>query len=175
LVLNNNCDIDLFREYLKNRLPDYMIPSYFVVIDKVPITQNGKIDTNNLLNLDVSAPKKIIEEMTLMQKEVRKVFAKYLGFDNISLYDDLFAIGGDSIMVVQIFSEINKEFGVSIGVDKIFSSEHITIHWLTDLVEKHQIEAIGSDSYDLLLKQVEAMTDDQVQELLLSMNNRELM
>lgn len=170
LVLKNNCDINLFREYLKDHLPDFMIPSYFIVIDKIPVTQNGKIDKNNLLNVDVTEPKKIVEEMTLMQKEVRKVFTKYLGFSNISLDDDLFAIGGDSITVVQIFSEINKEFGVRIGVDKIFSSEHITIRWLADLVEKCHIEAVGINAYESLLEEVGVMTDDQVQALLLDMN-----
>jgi len=167
LVLNNDFEVNLFREYLKNLLPYFMIPSYFFVVDKIPVTENGKIDKNSLLNLDVTSSENVAEEMTLMQKEISKVFAKHLGFDKFSLDDDLFAIGGDSIMVVRIFSEINRDFGVNIGVDKIFSSKNITIRWVVNLVEKCQIEAIGVSTYELLLKKVEAMTDEQVQALLL--------
>ncbi len=98
------------REYLSKDLPDYMIPSYFMQMDKLPLTSNGKIDRKALPEPDKSvstgaeyeAPRNEIEE------KLSEIWREVLGADTMGINDSFFMLGGDSIKAIQVCSRLQR-------------------------------------------------------------------
>nr|WP_150149854.1 non-ribosomal peptide synthase/polyketide synthase [Bacillus swezeyi] len=112
------------RSYLKNELPDYMIPSYFVQIEHMPLTANGKIDTDALPEPELSteaeyeAPRNHTEEQLVM------VWKEVLGVENLGITHHFFAAGGDSIKALQIISRLSRE-GIALEMKDLFANPQI--------------------------------------------------
>ncbi len=114
------------RMYLLNVLPDYMVPSFFVKIESLPLTINGKLDESKLPE-PVFGKKNKKTPKNEIQKKLVKIWAEILGVseDKIGVNTSFFEIGGDSLKVIQISEKINQEFNVNIPVTKIFSHPFI--------------------------------------------------
>jgi amino acid adenylation domain-containing protein len=170
VVCNAESVINELREHLAQNLPDYMIPSAFVVVPELPVTFNGKVDRKALLAMDMANANNAIQpstEMSFLQNEVYKIWQHILGYDDIGLDEDLFKVGGDSIAAIQIFTAVNQEFGVNIYMEELFSSEHFSIRWIAELIEKYQINLLGEQEYSDLLTQIEGMSEEEIATLLL--------
>jgi iturin family lipopeptide synthetase C len=117
------------REHLSMELPEYMIPSYFVPLDRFPLTPNGKIDRKALpkpsevinSGFQYSAPRNEIEE-TLV-----KVWGDVLGVEQLGIEHDYFALGGDSIKAIQITARL-KKFKLNLELSDLFQ-----FHTIKDL------------------------------------------
>jgi amino acid adenylation domain-containing protein/FkbH-like protein len=112
------------REYLRTKLPEYMIPQHIVVLSQLPMTSNGKIDRKKLPQ--PSGPVKTGfsdgGKMTELERRLLNIWKKILGLDHIDLTDNFFEIGGNSLLSVQIFSEIHSLTGVNLPLATIFKS-----------------------------------------------------
>ncbi|WP_066495485.1 non-ribosomal peptide synthetase [Abyssisolibacter fermentans] len=122
VVSDKEFTVTEIRKFLSKRLSDYMIPSYFIYIEKIPITTNGKIDREALLKLDIDtntsveyeAPRNDIEEILL------KIWQEVLSINrDIGINDNFFEIGGDSIKAIQISARLQK-YNLKIEVKNIF-------------------------------------------------------
>jgi amino acid adenylation domain-containing protein len=170
VVCNVEPVISKLREHLAQNLPEYMIPSDFVVLPELPVTANGKVDRKALLAQEIINANNTIQshsEMSFLQNEVYKIWKHILGYDDIDLDEDLFKVGGDSIVAIQIFTAVNEEFGVNIYMEELFSSEHFSIRWIAELIEKYQINLLGEQEYSDLLTQIEGMSEEEIANLLL--------
>jgi len=170
VVCNSEPMISELREHLGKSLPDYMIPSAFVILSEMPLTINGKIDRQALLLKELHNASNInqrLTEMSFLQGEVYKIWSQILAHDDFDVDDDIYEVGGDSIAAVQVFTAIDSEFGVSIDWEELFSSEHFSIRWLASLIEKYQVNLLGEDEYSTLLNQIDGMSDEEVARLLL--------
>ncbi len=110
------------KSYLSDRLPAYMIPSYYCIMEKLPITQNGKID-RSLLPKPESGQESggvFIAPRNEMEKKLTKVISQVLNIEKISIADNFFSLGGDSIKAIQIAARLNEE-GLKIRVKDILS------------------------------------------------------
>jgi len=97
------------RKYLEERLPDYMIPSYFVPIEQLPLTRNGKLDRRSLPEPDISQlQQSYVPPGTENEKILAEVWSEVLGIKRIGLEDNYFVLGGDSIKSIQIISKLAK-------------------------------------------------------------------
>ncbi|NDA89622.1 MAG: amino acid adenylation domain-containing protein [Alphaproteobacteria bacterium] len=120
---------------LQNKIPHYMLPDMLIRLEFLPLTRNGKIDKNALPEIglaeDVSnyvAPRNDIEDrITIIWSEILVVPK-----DKISIYDDFFALGGDSITAIRLSSRMYQEFSLDITVRHIF--EFSTIEKLYELL-----------------------------------------
>ena len=116
------------RDYLKGKLPEYMIPSRFVQIEEFPTLPNGKIDpkalklTSQQKNFEIEDEKALAKNDT--EKQLLKIWEDVLGFQSIRRNDNFFEIGGDSILSIQIVSKARKE-GIFLAPNQMF--EHQTI------------------------------------------------
>ncbi|MCX6581803.1 MAG: amino acid adenylation domain-containing protein [Candidatus Aminicenantes bacterium] len=134
IVLKKEIEASELREYLRGKLPDYMIPSYFVPLEKIPLTPNGKIDRRALPGpgLDVSdgyaAPGNEIE------KKLVRLWAEILGRDalhasqlqtSIGINDNFFQLGGHSLKATILVSKIHKELEVKVELMEIFRTPFI--------------------------------------------------
>jgi amino acid adenylation domain-containing protein len=127
IVSQNQSKISILREYLSKYLPDYMIPAYFIQLEEIPLTSNGKIDRKALpdpreINLQGSA--QYTAPRNDMEKISAKVWQEILLRDNIGIDDSFFEMGGNSIKAIQVASRL-KEFDIEINIDTFFS--HLTI------------------------------------------------
>ena len=105
---------------LKKRLPEYMIPE-FVFIQTFPLTGNGKIDSKSLISsyLEKSEQKEIIQPETDLEREFSLIWKEVLGVENISVTENFFELGGDSIRAIQLISRLIKK-GYKLEVRDLF-------------------------------------------------------
>ena len=122
-IADNAKDEDLLREYILSQLPDYMVPSFFIHLEKLPLTINGKLDRKalpepELMNEDLyKAPENEIEEQLV------DIYSQLLDINSsqISVEDDFYKLGGNSILAIRLVGKINKELNKNIHVSKIYS------------------------------------------------------
>ncbi|MEC3465504.1 condensation domain-containing protein, partial [Bacillus thuringiensis] len=102
-------NVDGWREYLKAKLPSYMVPSGFVAMEAIPLTANGKVDREALpmpeekqINSECVGPRNSNEQI------LTTIWKRVLGVKKVGIYDNFFEIGGDSILSIQIISQASQ-------------------------------------------------------------------
>jgi len=125
---NENLEESL-RNYLKQRIPEYMIPSSLIFLNELPITPNGKIDKKNLLNLakQIKPTNKFIAPRDEIEQKLADIFKEVLelkGDKKIGIYDNFFELGGHSLLAIQIISKL-KKIGITITLRDIFTLKNI--------------------------------------------------
>ncbi|MCU0532504.1 MAG: amino acid adenylation domain-containing protein [Hydrococcus sp. Prado102] len=116
-----------YREYLAEKLPDYAIPSAFVMLESLPLTPNGKIDRRALPAPDTSSralKASQVPPSTAAEKILAEIWQEVLGVSNIGIHDNFFELGGDSILSIGIVSRANRA-GLAIAPKQLF--QHQTI------------------------------------------------
>ena len=126
---NTRINIPEIKNYLAQYLPKYMIPSYFIQLDKIPLSINGKVN-RALLPL----PEVIVEEtVTLsndpLENKICNIWKDLLNLESIGVKDNFFDIGGNSLTAIRFASRIHKEINIEINVSEIF--QHPTIESLS--------------------------------------------
>ncbi|MFL6282408.1 MAG: non-ribosomal peptide synthetase, partial [Pyrinomonadaceae bacterium] len=132
------------QEYLRGRLPAYMVPSAFVELETLPLTRNGKVDRKALpapsegfgrtLNLSVAYQ----EPRTEMEVALAATWREVLGVEEVGIYDDFFALGGHSLLATQIINRVNQTFQIDLPVRAIFDDP--TVAGLSLLIEETLVE-----------------------------------
>ncbi|MBN3992584.1 MAG: AMP-binding protein [Nostoc sp. NMS2] len=115
------------RSFLKQKLPDYMVPSAFVILDALPLTPNGKIDRRGLPKPDTARhelEKDIVAPRTESEEILAKIWCEVLHLEQIGIHDNFFELGGDSILSIQIIFKA-KLAGLQLSAKQIF--QHQTI------------------------------------------------
>ncbi|MGB7604680.1 MAG: condensation domain-containing protein, partial [Lutisporaceae bacterium] len=115
------------REHLSKNLPDYMIPAYFIQLDKLPLTENGKVDRKALpevdgsINTDIEyeAPRNEIEE------KLAEIWSEVLGIEKIGINDNFFELGGHSLKATNVIAKIHKELNVELPLREMFKTPTI--------------------------------------------------
>jgi amino acid adenylation domain-containing protein len=118
--------IDL-RHYLKDRLPDYMLPSAFVMMDKLPLTTNGKLNRKALPVPGVIRPnldEDFEEAVTPQEKVLAEIWAKVLRLEKVGVNDNFFMLGGDSIRTIHVRS-MAQEHGLDFTLQDLFVHQTI--------------------------------------------------
>ncbi|WP_341271465.1 amino acid adenylation domain-containing protein [Clostridium cellulovorans] len=111
------------REYLLEDLPEYMIPSFFIKLDTIPMTSNDKVDRKAL-----PAPYEVVKELiheepkTSEEKIMVELWKQVLGIEEMGVTDNFFEIGGYSLKATELMFKINREFNVSISFAEIFKN-----------------------------------------------------
>ncbi|AOX02680.1 hypothetical protein BJP34_27455 [Moorena producens PAL-8-15-08-1] len=114
------------REFLKQKLPDYMVPSAFVTLDSLPLTPNGKVDRKSLPAPDgvVTSVEEYVAPRTEIEQTLTNLWEELLAKDKVSIHDNFFEIGGDSILSIQVVSRA-KNSGIHITPQQIFLHQTI--------------------------------------------------
>ncbi|AEY65149.1 non-ribosomal peptide synthetase [Clostridium sp. BNL1100] len=128
--------IQELKDFLAKKLPEYMIPSYIVQLDKIPLSQNGKLDRKSLpepsgdilIQTEYVAPKNETEDRLV------NIWHEVLGTERIGVEDNFFEIGGNSMLLIQVHSMINSVYPSKVSVADLFT--YPTISKLTELILK---------------------------------------
>lgn len=128
LVATEEQNISDIRNYMLSKLPDYMVPSRYVQVASMPITVNGKIDKKSLVNCD---GRELLSEATFQlptnkeEETILAIWEEILGNDKISVKDNFFDLGGNSIKAIKILHKINQEFMTDINLRSLFNNPTI--------------------------------------------------
>jgi len=139
LVLEADSDVTpkILRDYLRRRLPEYMLPSAFVRLEALPLTPNGKIDraalpapdAANTLHEALSA-----DPVTPTQQRIIEILRALLGREKIGPNDDFFLLGGHSLLGAQLIARLRETFGVELALRTVFDAP--TVVALADEIER---------------------------------------
>ncbi|RNA62698.1 amino acid adenylation domain-containing protein [Chryseobacterium nematophagum] len=126
--------------YLSGLLPEYMVPSTYVHLESLPLTINGKLDRRALPEPNFTGDKEYIAPTTVLEKQLAEIYGEVLGLplESISLHDDFFRLGGDSIISIQLVSRLRKRLSLSLSVKEVFT--YRTVYHLSELLESRRDE-----------------------------------
>ncbi|MCC3587269.1 non-ribosomal peptide synthetase [Microcoleus sp. PH2017_30_WIL_O_A] len=113
------------RNFLKDKLPDYMVPSSFVFLKTMPLTPNGKIDRQKLLAPAIKIPElgqDYVAPQTPVEDVVAGIWAEVLGLERVGIRDNFLELGGHSLVVTQIATRIRDTFQVELPLRTLFES-----------------------------------------------------
>jgi acyl carrier protein len=123
------------RAYLKGRLPEYMIPSAWVVLKELPLTPSGKLDRRAL-----PSPQRRPEEVgeyiaprTELERTLAAIWAQLLRVDHVGVRDNFFELGGHSLLGMKLIAKIAEQVGVRLSVIAVF--QYPTVQQMADIVE----------------------------------------
>jgi acyl carrier protein len=128
--------LDHLRHYLQEYLPEYMIPSAFVVLEQFPLTPNGKVDRRALPIPDPQSSRSqssILGPRTPTEATLLAIWSEVLRISPISVEDDFFKLGGHSLLAIQVISRIGRAFNREIQLQSLF--EHSTIAQLAEYID----------------------------------------
>jgi amino acid adenylation domain-containing protein len=108
------------KEYLKNRLPNYMIPSQIMVLEQLPLTANGKLDRRALPAPNTAAASDLEIPVTPTEEILASLWQGLLKIQSVGRSDNFFELGGHSLLATQLIARIRDSFGVELPVRKVF-------------------------------------------------------
>ncbi|WP_275667432.1 non-ribosomal peptide synthetase [Bacillus swezeyi] len=147
ITANREIPVEELRGFLGEKLPDYMIPAYFVKLDKLPLTKNGKVDRKALPEPDRNAGAEAEYEAprNFVEKQIISILEEVLGTERMGISCRFFDRGGNSLKAMQAVNSINKAFGINMGVSTFF--ENTTAKNLAHCVLHAEAESDGMVEY----------------------------
>ncbi|HZM01643.1 MAG TPA: amino acid adenylation domain-containing protein [Candidatus Saccharimonadales bacterium] len=136
------------RAFLKQKLPDYMVPSVFIDLDAFPLTPNGKIDRRalpkpgSIRNADADVP-----PQTHLQSQLQKIWEQVLGHQAFGPRDNFFEIGGHSLLAVQLIAQIEKVLGIKLPLPILFQAP--TVEKLAEMICQEGAPPCGSSLVEI--------------------------
>jgi acyl carrier protein len=156
---------DRLRAFLKERLPEYMVPSAFVALERLPLSPNGKVDRRALPVPGESRPpaKVFIAPRTRAEELLAGIFGQVLRLKRVSVEDDFFDLGGHSLLATGVVARIRDAFGIELPVRGLFEAPSVA--QLAALVARALETRAGTD-LGQVLAQVEQLSDEEVAKML---------
>lgn len=135
----------ILRRYLEDKLPDYMIPFNFVVLERMPLTSNQKVDRKKLPNPILKKQDELIDESIRpkdpIEEKVIDIWKEILKIENIKCTDNFFELGGDSLQVYQIVMRVEAEFKVKIPIEVLYREPNVpsVSRYIKNKLQKSQL------------------------------------
>ena len=147
--------INELRRSLKEQLPEYMLPSAFVLLDTFPLTPNGKIDRKALPLpdfTDVVRDGVIAAPTTPTEIRLVEIAAPLLGLEQVGIDDNFFLIGGNSLLGMQLLAQLSDVFGIDMPT--------------RTLLDAPTVRGLAAEIERLILAKLEVMSNDEAQQML---------
>lgn len=120
---------EIIRQQLSESLPDYMLPTQILLLDKFPLTRNGKVDRKKLAQIDVNTheKKEIVEEVatTKTEEALIDIWKELLDKEEIKTHNNFFDLGGHSLKVISMISQVKKKMNAEISIKDVFIRPNI--------------------------------------------------
>lgn len=132
----------VLKSVLYSKLPEYMVPQYFVKMDQLPHTPNGKVDRKALPDPVIDEKElEIVKPRNAIDKELIKIIEKMLQVDKVGINNTLIELGGDSLTAITLSTKILSKFNVQLNIKDILSN--YTIKDMSDYIAKNKTEDIS--------------------------------
>jgi amino acid adenylation domain-containing protein/non-ribosomal peptide synthase protein (TIGR01720 family)/FkbM family methyltransferase len=128
----------VLREFVKDKLPDYMQPSAYVLLEALPLTANGKVDRAALPSPEAAGSLRATSfaaPRTATELELARIWSELLRLERVGIHDDFFALGGHSLLAMQLVSRVRSTFRVELPLRELFETP--TVAKLAEAIERH--------------------------------------
>jgi amino acid adenylation domain-containing protein len=126
------------REFLRQRLPEYMVPATFTAIEQMPLTGNGKVDRQALAQMQPRPGSNLKAEdqrpRTAVEERLAQLWAEILGIEQVGIHQNLFQLGGNSLVAIRIVTRVRELFGVDLPLRELFQA--LTVAGLGELISQ---------------------------------------
>jgi len=161
-----NISASELRGYLREKLPDYMVPTTLMFLESLPFSPNGKLDRKSLLAPDptrAELKETYIAPRTATEEVLAGIWAEMLKVEQVGVHDDFFDLGGHSLLAVQIVSRIRGAFSIEFPLRSLF--EMPTIAEIAAMIEQNHAKQASDPELAQILREVEAMTEEEAQKI----------
>ena len=144
------------RDFLKQKLPDHMVPAMYVALEKMPLTPNGKVDRKQLpapQGSRVKAEGEFVAPKGNVEQSVATIWKEILHVEQIGVDDNFFDFGGHSLQVVQVQNRLRETIGVNVPVLKLF--QFPTIRTLAKFISEQSAPAANGSAQDAFRSKIE--------------------
>ena len=155
-------DIAALRASARTCLPEYMLPSAFVVLEQLPLTPNGKVDRRALPmpEGDAFVVAEYVGPRNAEEEVLAGLWADVLGLPRIGIHDNFFDLGGHSLLATQLVTRMQKALGGDIGLRMMFEAP--TVAGFAELLLRQRMENIDEDELAGMLQQLEALSEADI-------------
>ena len=163
----SSVSVSELRRFLTTKLPEYMIPAVFVMLDALPVTPNGKIDRKALPCPDHTRPEIVepyLAARTPTEELLVGIWTEALKLERLGIRDNFFDLGGYSLLATMVISRINHQFHIEVPLRSMFESQ--TVAAMAKLIEEQREQPVSSEVLDRTLSEIEALSEEEVETLL---------
>ena len=140
VVLSDEAEVSALRDYINNRLPDYMVPNVLMVVDEFPLTPNGKLDRNALPSPEPGVlTNAYVAPRSDVELKLSQIWSEVLGVDRVGIHDNFFELGGHSLLATRVISALRQHFEIELPLRSLFESP--TVAGLAEHVVDEQTQA----------------------------------
>jgi hypothetical protein len=153
--------------FLRQKVPEYMVPSAFMFLDTLPLTANGKIDRRNLPVPDQNRPEQessFVAPRTPVEELLAQIWAEVLKLEQVGIHDNFFELGGHSLSLTQVASRIQRDFLVSLPLRILFDAP--TIADQSAAIAAAQLEQEDAADAARIVKELKQLSPEKVTALL---------
>jgi amino acid adenylation domain-containing protein len=150
------------RNLLQRKLPSYMVPSAFVILDALPLMPNGKIDRKALPEPDSERPdieNPYVGPRTPTEELLAGIWCEVIGLKKVGINDNFFELGGHSLLATQVISRVINTFRVKVPLRSLFQAP--TVAELAVVIAQEQVEKAEGKDIDSMLAELEALSDEE--------------
>jgi hypothetical protein len=150
-------------DFLRQRLPDFMLPSMFVTLDSLPLTPSGKVDRKALVPPEGAshvAAEAYVAPRTAAESVIAEIWCSLLGANAVGVHDNFFEIGGHSLLLVRFAARVRDVFQISLTLKQIF--DHPTVAGVVEELARVCGDRIVVDETATVYLSVAGLSDDEV-------------
>jgi amino acid adenylation domain-containing protein len=160
-----DADGDALREHLRESLPEYMVPSAFVPLERIPLTPNGKLDVKALPAPEYAAEAdRYVAPRTPVEEALAGIWAEVLRLERVGVEESFFELGGHSLLATRVVSRVRDVFAIELPLRALFETP--TVAGLAPEVNRLVLERVEESELADALEQLERLSDDEVMKLL---------
>ena len=155
------------RTYLQGTLPDYMLPSYYVMLEEIPLSPNGKVDYQALPVPDQTRPElenAFVAPSTSVEKILVGIWTEVLNIDHLGSYDNFFELGGHSLLAARMLIRLRDVFQIDLSLRSIFEAP--TVAELSVFITRSVTENTSSVEKLNIIDELDDMSEEEAQKLL---------
>jgi amino acid adenylation domain-containing protein len=169
IILNQECaaPADELRRAIKDKLPSYMIPSVFVVLEALPLTPNGKIDRQALPAPDHSRPDlegAFVAPRTPIEEMIAAIWSQVLKLEKVGIHDNFFSLGGHSLLATQVAHRVRDTFNVDLPLRLFFETP--TVADLAACVVRSQVREADEATLSAALAELSQLSAEEMETML---------
>lgn len=160
---SSTCEL---RTLLKEKLPEYMVPSAFVELERFPLTPNGKIDRRAFPTPDTSKPDlsaSFVTPRNSVEETLAGIWADLLKLERVSMHDSFFHLGGHSLLAIRAIARVRQAFGIALSLRALF--ENPTVAGLAAQVDLLKVNANAPNEVATVLAEIESLSDETAERL----------
>jgi acyl carrier protein len=160
-------EMDELQHFLRESVPEYMIPSAFTSVEEFPLTPSGKVNRQALpepTGAEISHREAFVPPRTPLERELASLFSQVLHIESVGIDDNFFDLGGHSLIATQLISRLNAALHVELPLRVIF--ERPTIAGLAEMVVMHQLKQVNENLLQDVLDEIDSLSEENVRTLL---------